>query len=214
MQISRVGAGGRKIIASLQGRLLLVGPGFCRHPGETLAHSARLPRLPKSHLSTGGPPNLSPPGAASRLYLDLGLEVQPTLSKYVCSLGSRTFHLFFPAALYSLQNPLPLRNSFCFSRHRVHEFPSLNAIEVIVPPWHPALEAESPGSQMLQDAGPACGPLVFLLLSGGFEVQGSPCSAQLLIPLSPVSSSLASYSSVHQKIHKCRLSAQGTEPSW
>lgn len=112
MQISRVGAGGRKIIASLQGRLLLVGPGFCRHPGETLAHSARLPRLPKSHLSTGGPPNLSPPGAASRLYLDLGLEVQPTLSKYVCSLGSRTFHLFFPAALYSLQNPLPSPEKF------------------------------------------------------------------------------------------------------
>lgn len=105
MQISRVGAGGRRIIASLQGRVLLVGPGFCRLPGETLAHSPRLSRLPKSHLSTGDPPNLLPLGVRVAFILIWVWKCSPHSAKTSALLDPELFISVFSCSSLQFAKP-------------------------------------------------------------------------------------------------------------
>lgn len=69
--------------AGIAGRSwVLQTPGGNSGPFSSVFQATQVPSLyrrPSKFVTSGG---------ASRLYLDLGLEVQPALSKNICSLGS------------------------------------------------------------------------------------------------------------------------------
>lgn len=87
------------------GAVLLVGPGFCRLPGETLAHSPRLSRLPKSHLSTGDPPNLLPLGVRVAFILIWVWKCSPHSAKTSALLDPELFISVFSCSSLQFAKP-------------------------------------------------------------------------------------------------------------
>ena len=137
LQISRVGARGRKRRASLHPLALRSGPQFCRYLWKLWSISLGF------SVSSN---NLSPGDSSKMCHLRglrvvlAGFERAVTFSKRICSFGSWPFHLtafflqrFTVCKAVSLP---PEKLILSLKTHKMHEFPARN-IEIIVPPGHP-----------------------------------------------------------------------------
>ena len=143
LQSSRVGAGGRKKRASLQGRALRAGPGFCRHFGP-------LPSASQVRLPPGAPP----PTQICHLR---GLRLAFSWF-WKCKPHSKQTHLLSWIPIFSFfwfcfvcfvffTKPFALPEKFIllFKVRRENDFPSPKAIDVIAPPEHPSSESVPSG---------------------------------------------------------------------
>lgn len=127
-------------------------------------------------------------------------------------------YLFFScsALQFAKHSQYPEKLILFFKARRVHEFQSPNAIDVVAPSRHPYSEAVSSGGS--SGAGGTDSLHVDLWFPcsccQGIEAQGSPCSAQLLILLSPVTSSLSRAVALFTRRHTSVICQPREQPSW